>query len=289
VTEPSGRAVVVTGASTGIGAACALQLDGLGFRVFAGIRKPADADALRRRTSDRLTPLSLDVTDAQGVADAARAVSIATGTTGLHGLVNNAGIVVAGALELLPLAEVRRLFEVNVFGQVAVTQAFLPLLRRARGRVVNVGSIAGRMAVPFLGPYAASKFALEALTDSLRVEVRPWGIRVIIVEPGAIKTPLWTKSLAAGEAIVRNLAPEARELYGGAVTAFHKAMTDAERAAIPPEAVARVVLHALTASRPKTRYLIGTDARVQAAATLLPDQLRDYLMVKRLRLPKTHS
>ncbi len=279
-------AVVVTGASSGIGAACALHLDRLGFRVFAGIRKPADAEALRRQASDHLTPLSIDVADGLSVAAAAAAVAERVGAAGLGGLVNNAGIVVAGPLELLPIAEVRRQFEVNVIGQVAATQAFLPLLRRARGRIVNIGSISGRMATPFLGPYSASKFAMEALTDALRVEVQPWGIKVAIVEPGAIKTPLWDKSQAAGAALLKAAPAEGRDLYARAIEALQKAATRSEHAAIPADAVAQAVARALTARRPKTRYLVGRDARIQAAIVkLVPDKLRDHLIAKAMRLP----
>ncbi|MGD1157325.1 MAG: SDR family oxidoreductase, partial [Terriglobia bacterium] len=184
-------AVVITGASTGIGEACALHLDKLGFRVFAGIRKAADAEALRHRASARLVPIRLDVSDETEVEQAARNVTEALRGEGLAGLVNNAGIVVAGMLEFLPLDALRRQLEVNVVGQVAVTQAFLPHLRKARGRIVNIGSVSGLIAGPFSGAYAASKFALEALTDALRVELRPWKIHVSIVEPGNIQTPIW--------------------------------------------------------------------------------------------------
>ena len=180
------KSVVITGASTGIGAACALHLDQWGWRVFAGVRKQGDAEALRAQGSARLTPVSLDVTDTVSISTAASAVAGAVGAAGLAGLVNNAGIVVPGPIELLPLSDLRRQLEINVVGQVAVTQAFLPLIRAGRGRIVNMGSIAGRMATPFTGAYGASKFALEALTDALRLELQPWGISVSIIEPGAV-------------------------------------------------------------------------------------------------------
>lgn len=283
-------AVVVSGASTGIGAACALHLDGLGFRVFAGVRKPGDGEALSRRASPRLVPLALDVTDPASIASATDAVARTVGPAGLYGLVNNAGIVVAGPLELLPPAELRRLFEVNVIGQVAVTQAFLPLLRRARGRIVNMSSISGRMATPLLGPYAASKFALEALTDALRLELQPWGITVSLVEPGAVATPIWEKSRVAGQELAKAVPPEGWELYATAIAAVQRAAAQAARGAIPAEVVARAVAHALTAEKPKTRYLVGRDARVRAAfAALLPDRLRDRLVTRLLRLPRPGS
>src|SRR5258708_33287478 len=183
------RSVVATGASTGIGEACALRLDRRGFHVFAGVRREVDGGALKQKASGRLTPILLDVTDASSIKSAAAAVAASLDEEGLSGLVNNAGIAIAGPLEFLPIDELRRQFEVNVIGQIAVTQAFLPLLRKGHGRIVNMGSISGRLAFPLLGPYAASKFALRALTTALRMELRPWGIPVSIIEPSGIATP----------------------------------------------------------------------------------------------------
>ena len=194
-------AVVITGASTGIGEACALHLDKLGFRVFAGIRKAVDGDSLRQRASERLVPVRLDVSDQMEIDEAARHIIQALGGHGLAGLINNAGIVVGGMLEFLPLEALRRQLEVNVVGQIAVTQALLPSLRKARGRIVNIGSVAGLISSPFTGAYSASKFALEALTDSLRMELRPWKIHVSLIEPGFIQTPILKKSVAAAEAL----------------------------------------------------------------------------------------
>lgn len=279
-------AVVVTGASTGIGEVCALHLDKLEFRVFAGVRKEADGDVLRRKASERLMPVLMDVTDAASIASAAQRVGAVVGEAGLAGLVNNAGVVVSGPLEFLPIAELRKQFEVNVIGQIAVTQAFLPLLRKGHGRIVNMGSIAGKVATPFFGPYAASKFAMEALTDALRMELRPWGISVSIVEPGAIATPIWEKSRRAAEEIVRNLPAEAHALYDRALIAVREIADRGGKAAIPADSVARAVAHALTAKKPKSRYLVGSDAKFLAAlAKFVPDRLRDRLIVGHLRLP----
>jgi NAD(P)-dependent dehydrogenase (short-subunit alcohol dehydrogenase family) len=275
------KAIVITGTSTGIGAACALYLDRLDFHVFAGVRQPVDGDALRQQASPQLTPIFLDVTDPASIAAAASTVSTAVGETGLAGLVNNAGIAVGGPLEFIPLADLRRQLEVNVIGQVAVTQAFLPLLRQGRGRIVNIGSISGRVATPFLGPYAASKFALSALTDSLRVELRPWDLAVCLVEPGPIATPIWEKSLAEGEQMVQNLPPQADAFYGSAFVRMWEFALNRRRMAIPPEAVAKVVAHALTAPRPKTRYLVGPGAwLVPLLAKFVPDRLRDRLITR---------
>jgi len=280
-------AVVVTGASTGIGQACALRLDKIGFQVFAGVRKEADGESLKRQASARLTPVFIDVTEEASIASAADTVAAAVGAAGLAGLVNNAGIVVPGPLEFQPLGDIRQQIDVNFIGQIAVTQAFLPLLRKRRGRIVNIGSIGGRMATPFLGAYAASKFAMEAFTDSLRMELQPWGISVSIVEPGSIATPLWEKGQAAADEIDRKLPQTGHDLYDPAVAAMRRVADKLARSAIPPSAVAKAVAHALTAKRPKTRYLVGRDAKLQAAvAKLVPDRMRDWLIVQRMGLPR---
>ena len=190
---PRSDAVVITGASTGIGAACALTLDSLGYRVFAGIRNPADGETLQRQAGPRLMPIRLDVTDPASIAGASHTVTAMIGDHGLAGLINNAGIGVAGPIEALPLTDWRRQFEVNLFGLIATTQTFLPLIRKGRGRIINMGSIAGRASMPFMAPYAASKHALVAVTDALRIELQPWGIRVALIEPGAIATPIWER------------------------------------------------------------------------------------------------
>ena len=279
---------MITGASTGIGAACALHLDRLGWRVFAGVRRQADADTLKAQSSPRLTPISLDVTDTVSISTAASAVAGAVGQAGLAGLVNNAGIVVPGPIEFLPLTDLRRQLEINVVGQVAVTQAFLPLIRAGRGRIVNMGSISGRMATPFTGAYAASKFALEALTDALRLELAPWGISVSIVEPGAVATPIWEKSARTAEAMLGSVQPEALVLYAEAIEAVKRTAANAAKRAVDPVDVARIVEHALTAARPKTRYVVGREAKFRAAmALLVPDRVRDNLVAKAMGLPKT--
>jgi NAD(P)-dependent dehydrogenase (short-subunit alcohol dehydrogenase family) len=281
------KSVVITGASSGIGAACALHLDKLGLRVFAGVRRQADAEALKSKASSRLVAIALDVADTLSVSTAASAVAGAVGDAGLDGLVNNAGVVVTGPVEFLPLPELRRQLEINVVGQVAVTQAFLPLIRAARGRIVNMGSIAGRLATPFSSAYGASKFALEALTDALRLELAPWGISVSIIEPGAVATPIWEKGMKNGAAMLAAAPPEALVLYAEALEAFKKTSEHAARNAADPLDVARAVEHALVAARPRTRYVIGRRAKIGAAmALLMPDRLRDSMVAKAMRLPK---
>ncbi|MBI5283504.1 MAG: SDR family oxidoreductase [Chloroflexi bacterium] len=280
-------AVLITGASTGIGEACALRLDRAGFRVFAGVRKPADGDALRAEASPRLEPVLIDVTDQPSIDRARAEVTASLAGQGLAGIVNNAGIAVAGPLEFVPLERLRQQLEVNVTGQVAVTQAFMPLIRAGRGRVVFMGSVSGRISAPFFGPYSASKFALEAIADALRAELRPWRIHVAIVEPGSIATPIWEKGNATADELERTLTPEAHALYGGAIAALRAAVDETARRGIPADTVARSVEHALTSRRPKTRYLVGTDARIQAVlAAWVPDRLRDGLIARQLKLPR---
>ena len=274
-------AVLVTGASSGIGEACALHLDQLGFQVFAGVRQETAAVALRAKASKRLTPVMLDVTNTASIAAAVEIIQAATGGV-LHGLVNNAGIVIAGPLEFVPLEEVRRQLEINVVGQVAVIQAVLPLLRQARGRIVNIGSISGRSALPFMGPYSASKFALEAITDALRVELRPWHIHVSIIEPGAVATPLWERSVAAADAALENLPPRLHELYGPVLSMMREGAVKSARDGISPAVVAQAVEHALTARRPKKRYVMGHGTKALLMLERLPDGLRDWLIARNL-------
>jgi len=279
-TKPN--SVVITGASTGIGLACALYLDRQGFTVFAGVRKQADADTLRQKGSERLTPIFIDVTQPDTIATAAQTVADAVGSTGLTGLVNNAGIAVAGPLEFLPINELRNQLEVNVVGQVAVTQAFLELIRQGQGRIINMSSISGRVALPFVGPYAASKFSLEALTDSLRVELKPWGIDVISIQPGAIATPIWEKSVAKADDLLKRFPPEVHKLYGDKINTVRAGVLETGENGIPAKTVAKVVGRALTVKRPKTRYIVGWDAKLGALLIkLLPDRLRDWLILMR--------
>lgn len=271
--------VVITGASTGIGEACALLLDKLGFCVFAGVRQDIDAQKLQDKASQRLIPIFLDVTNADSIAFAVETVKNTVGDE-IFGLVNNAGIAVPGPLELLPIAEFQQQLQVNLVGQLAVTQAFLGLLRQGRGRIINMGSVSGRSAAPFLGAYNASKFALEALTDVMRMELRPWGISVSIIEPGAISTPIWEKSFTQADIAKQNLSPSAEHLYGSAMTAVRKQTGIIASKGISPDIVAKAVIHALTAKKPKTRYLVGQDAKMAVILKyLLPDRLYDRVIL----------
>src|SRR5579884_2685576 len=270
--------IVITGASSGIGEACARYFDKKGFRVFAGIRQAADGERLRENSSDRLTPIPLDVTDTNTIQEAVRAV----GRKEISGLINNAGVVVAAPIELLPLEQLRRQLEVNVVGNVAVTQAFLPLVRNGRGRIINIGSIAGRTSLPMTGAYAASKHALEAITEALRMELAEWGISVSIIEPGAVRTPIWEKSSRMADEMVAQARPDDYDLYRHMIAKMRKAADQMGAHAIPVDQVVAAVNHALTAARPKTRYVVGSEAKVRILMNHLPDRTRERIILKRI-------
>jgi NAD(P)-dependent dehydrogenase (short-subunit alcohol dehydrogenase family) len=268
-------ALLITGASSGIGAACALELADRKFRVFVGVRKMEDAQRLQSRSGGELLPLLLDVTDAEAIGAAAAQVAAAVGTAGLAGLVCNAGIAVPGPLELLPTSDFRRQLEVNVLGTHAVIQAMLPLLRIARGRIVIVGSISGFITPPCFGAYAASKHALEAVADALRMELRDAHIAVSIVEPDVVATPIWDK-----------LDRAAAELGGGDgyaddMAAVRKASARNRSGAMPASRVVAAVRHALCSRRPKTHYPVGFRTRLARwARGWLPARIMDWLLVK---------
>jgi NAD(P)-dependent dehydrogenase (short-subunit alcohol dehydrogenase family) len=272
-------AVVITGCSTGIGRATAKLLDQQGYRVFAGVRKEADAQSLRGEGSERMQPLLLDVTDTASIEQAAKEISQALGERGLLGLVNNAGIGFGGPMEFTDLDEMRSGFEVNVFGPVAVCQAFLPLLRRARGRIVNVSSAAGRVSTPLLGPYCASKFALEGWSDAMRVELRSSGLHVCIVEPGFIDTPMQDKGKSETQRQIDRLTAEGTKHYGRAYEKFQELLERFGKNAAPAEAVAAAIHRALSADRPRARYTVGKDAKLMSALNrLLPDRGKDTIL-----------
>jgi NAD(P)-dependent dehydrogenase (short-subunit alcohol dehydrogenase family) len=277
------RSVLITGTSTGIGRATALGLDGSGWRVFAGVRKEADAESLRAEASPNLVPVVLDVTEPDQIAAAAELIARES-DGGLDGLVNNAGLAVPGPLETIPLDDLRHQLEVNLVAYVAVTQAMLPQIRRTQGRVVFLASIGGRIAFPFGGPYHASKFATEAIGDVFRQELRPWGIEVAIIEPGSIDTPIWERGQRKAEEVEAK-APQTNLLYGAALEKFRKVIEDTAERGIPPEKVAKAISHALESNRPKTRYLVGLDAKVQARIQpLIPTRLFDRIVARQLNL-----
>jgi NAD(P)-dependent dehydrogenase (short-subunit alcohol dehydrogenase family) len=278
------RSVLITGASTGIGRSCALRLDRKGWRVFAGVRREPDAVALRESASAGLTTLSLDVSDEASIADAAAVMQCELGSAGLQGLVNNAGISVQGPLEYLKPDALRHQFEVNLVGQLIITQSLLDLIRTGRGRIVMMSSISGRaVSWPFLAPYSASKRALEAVGEALHYELIREGIHVSIVEPGSVATPIWSKGDAAIDAVIEAMPSEGRRRYSDAIRRAQALATQAGRRGIPPDRVAATVERALTSARPKLRYLVGSDAHISVRMDrLLPQRLKDALVRRRL-------
>jgi NAD(P)-dependent dehydrogenase (short-subunit alcohol dehydrogenase family) len=272
------KTILVTGASTGIGRACAIRFAALGYRTFAGVRKAADGQALKADSSGKIEPVLLDVTCPESIAGALKVV----GDLALMGLINNAGIATLGPLELLSVDALRRQFEVNVIGLVAVTQAFLPLLRRGPGRIVNIGSIAGRSALPGSGAYDASKFAIEGITDALRMELHASGIRVSLIEAGAVATPIWDKSLREADEWSRTIAPERLAPYSGIMKAVREEVAEAAQKSLPVEAVVKAVVHAITVRRPRTRYLVGRDTYFWLLLNLLPDRWRDRIILSKI-------
>ncbi len=279
------KSVLVTGASTGIGRASALRMDGEGWRVFASVRREEDGEDLRQAASARLVPLILDVTDAEQVAGAAERIGDEVGPAGLDGLVNNAGIAVMAPLETVALEDLRHQLEVNLIAQVGVTQAMLPLVRSARGRIVFLSSIGGRMAMPFGAPYHASKYGIEAVTDCLRQELRPWGIDVVAIEPGSIATPIWERGEQWADGAAERAPASQEALYGRAIESFREAVRRTAERGISPDKVADSIKHALTARRPRTRYLVGADARGQAfLSSIAPDRLVDRIVARAMGL-----
>ncbi|HEY3193455.1 MAG TPA: SDR family oxidoreductase [Solirubrobacterales bacterium] len=282
----SSGGVVVTGASTGIGRATALFLDGKGYRVFAGVRKDADAEALGEQGSDRLTPIKVDVTKERSISAARQAVAEAVGDEGLVGLVNNAGVGGGGPIETMPIEHLRDTLEVNLVGQVAVSQAFIPLIRKAKGTIVFIASIGGRVASPFMSPYNTSKFAIEALGESLRAELRPWEIDVVVVEPGSIDTEIWGKGAETMRDTVSKMPETARRLYGRQLSRFGEVLTETANRGIPPEKVATVIHKAIASDKPRYRYLVGTDAKIAARLKgTLPDRTFSKLAGRQMKLP----
>ena len=266
--------VLITGSSSGIGRACTEEMARRGYRVLAGVRRPEDGEEVRALSPDRIEPVMLDVTDLDAIA----ALPDLVGGE-LAGLVNNAGMANAGPLEYLPVEEIKNQLDVMLLAPFALTKALLPALKAARGRVVMIGSIGGRTSLPFMGPYNAAKAGIDGFASSLRQELEPFGVHVALVEPGAIKTRIWQKGIDAGEKLRDSLPAEGRRDYGDRIDRMAKAAADSERRGVPPEKVVKVVVHALTDPKPKTRYLVGVDARVQAGLrAALPDRALDRVL-----------
>jgi NAD(P)-dependent dehydrogenase (short-subunit alcohol dehydrogenase family) len=282
--------IVVTGTSSGIGRATALRLAAAGHHVFAGVRRPADAPVPPSVNVGEITPLPLDVTDPAQITAAANTVARHTGTAGLNGLVNNAGIGVFGPLELIPVDQVRRLLEVNVTGQLAVTQALLPLLRQARGRIVLIGSIGSRFTPPFVGALAASKSAIATLAEALRQELAPWDIRVVVIEPASVRTEAVGKLQHDAQQLMDQATADGRALYQDAFERLVATFAAQHDQGSPPEAAAEAVAHALTTPQPRAHYLVGKNSRRMAIlAAALPTPVLDALRRKQAHQPAPGS
>jgi NAD(P)-dependent dehydrogenase (short-subunit alcohol dehydrogenase family) len=275
----SKKSVLITGASSGIGKACAFYLDEMGYKIFAGVRKQADADNLKKEASDILEPVILDVTNSQSIKDAVDYIRKETNEN-LYGLVNNAGIGRGGALEVTPMDEIRKLMDVNLFGLLEVTQSFIPMLRKSKGRIINIGSTSGYLAFPGAAAYSASKFAVKAVTDSLRLELIPFGMKVILVSPGAVESAIWEKGTKYKEEMRKSVNPEIAELYSQLRRFGDKLNENVKK--IPAIEVAKVVHTALNNKKTKPYYIVGKDAKGAAKAARLPKRILDWILLKRI-------
>ncbi|WP_141430787.1 SDR family oxidoreductase [Bacillus sp. 03113] len=278
-------AIFITGASGGIGSACVRKFTEMGYLVFAGVRNKEKGIQLKKAISTAVVPIEIDITIPSSVQAAAKEVEKFLGNEGIVGLINNAGYIVQGPLELLSPEEIKHQFDVNVFGQITVTQAFLPLLRKVSGRIINVGAVTGKTTIPFLGAISASKHAMESITDAFRVELKPWNIHVSLIEPAAIQTEIFQKSTVDFNHSLKQVPAEKRSLYEKALEAIHSSM--ANQNASPIHVVVEAIVHAMTATKPHTRYAVGRGAGMFVALRLLPDKLRDKLISSSLRLNKT--
>ncbi|MCW2993181.1 MAG: family oxidoreductase [Conexibacter sp.] len=268
---------LITGASSGIGAATALALDAAGHDVFAGVEHAGDGRHTLAAASSRLQEVVLDVTSQDAIGSVAAELGRRLAGRGLDGVVNNAGVGFPAPLELLPLEDLRRLLEVNVVGQVAVTQAVLPLIREAGGRVVFVGSVGGVLAAPFAGSYHASKFALEAIADVWRQELDPEELPVILIEPSAISTPIWDKAITYLDVLLAHDGPGVAR-YAERLRSFRESLRSADQHGKDAGDVAGTILEALTTEHPDTRYVVGASGKIATALRpLIPDRLADKL------------
>jgi len=255
------KTILVTGASSGIGWATSLELANQGWRVFAAVRKEADAKKLRDASSDKVTTVIMDIVDYDSVKRGAKEIEKALGGAGLDALFNNAGISVQGPLEILPIELFEQQIRVNVFGHVFVTQTFLPLLRKAQGRIVFTSSESGRVTLPLMAPYSSSKFALEAVASALRIELRPWKIKVSSVELQTIKTPMWEKIDITTEKLFTSIPKQTRDLYKDELKTLSVFPKWQAEMGISMKKAVRVIIRALNAKNPKARYLVGWEAK----------------------------
>lgn len=282
----SNQIVIITGASSGIGKETALYLAKKGYRVYGGVRKAEDAVMLRDAAGGNIEPLMLDVTKQEQVEQAAATVQEQVHQPELVALVNNAGITTSGPVEFLDLNELRYLWEVNVIGIVAVTQAFMPIIRTAQhGHIINISSFGGTIASPFLSPYHASKFALEAISDSLRMELKPWkNIHVSVIKPASVKTPIWQKAVDDFDSLFERLQPGAREYYNEALRTVTKSRMEFDENGDDPIIVAEAIYETLQAEKPRTRRLLAFNPLIFVLLRFIPDRWRDHIVRRSLRL-----
>ncbi len=271
------KTILITGASTGIGKATAVYLDKLGFKVYAGVRKEADAETLKNESSDQLQPVFLDVTDQASIKKAVKDITSEMNGN-LYGLVNNAGLSLNGPLELLPFSDIEQLFQVNVLGLLAMTQAVLPFIRKSQGRIVNISSGHGLLAIPDKSAYAASKFAVQAISDSLRVELKPFGVEVANIVVGKVETAVLDKIINNRERMMAVAPPDVLPLYMPLIEYFDREVKDIP--SIPAVEVAKVIADALTAEKPKAHYLIGPGTKKMKNLARFPTSLRDKMFYK---------
>ncbi|WP_437597813.1 SDR family NAD(P)-dependent oxidoreductase [Sorangium sp. So ce590] len=271
---------IITGASTGIGAATARELARRGFHVLAGVRRDRDADAIR---GPGIEPLILDITNPDHIRALATRVHGDPQGRAVRALVNNAAMAVNAPVEVFAIDEWRRLFEVNLFGHIAVTQTLLPALIRSKGRVVNISSVGGKVAMATYGPYAGTKFALEAVSDSLRREIAPLGVQVVVVEPGAVRTEMPGRAIASAHEVTSTMTPEQSQRYGGLVQAIIAQTAYHTKSGLPADAAAKVIAKAVTARKPRTRYTVGREAALLTLVRILPDRILDLLFAAALR------
>jgi len=271
--------VIITGASTGIGAATARELARRGFHVLAGVRRDRDADAIR---GPGIEPLIIDITHPDHIRALATRVHGDPQGRAVRALVNNAAIGVNAPVEAFAIDEWRRLFEVNLFGHIAVTQTLLPALIRSKGRVVNISSVGGKIAMATYGPYAGTKFALEAVSDSLRREIAPFGVQVVVVEPGAVRTEMPGRAIATAHELASTMTPEQSQRYGGLVQAITAQTAHYTQSGLPADAAAKVIAKAVTARKPRTRYTVGREAALLTLVRILPDRILDLLLAAAL-------
>lgn len=274
------KSVLISGSSTGIGKACALYLDRLGYKVYAGVRRESDAKTLLSESSQNLKPVILDVTDSKTIDDALRTIE-ANAESEFFGLVNNAGIGISGVLEATPISDVRNLMEVNVIGLLAITKAFIPLLKKVKGRIINIGSTSGYLAFPGTSAYSGSKFAVKAITDSLRRELSIFDISVCLVSPGAVESEIWEKSKSYKEKIKSSVSQDLLDEYSVFIKHGEKLVENIKP--IPAIEVAKSVYDAINSKKPKIYYNVGKDCKMAAGVSKLPKSLLDKLIITKIK------